>query len=497
MKRSQMKEITRRGFLKTSVASGTALVASSAFAYTKPFSNVLGANDEVRVAVAGIRSKGAQHVKLFHQLPGVKVAALCDPDQEILDREVAKFKERNEKVKAYIDYRELMDDKSIDAVVIASPNHWHSLMSIWACQAGKDVYVEKPVSHNVWEGRKLVEAARKYNRIVQTGTQSRSDEAVQEVFDYIQKGNIGKILAVHGLCYKTRNSIGKVNGPQPIPKSINYDLWSGPAPLKPLMRSRVHYDWHWVWATGNGDIGNQGVHEMDMARWVLGQNTLPKRVMSVGGRFGYDDDGETANTQIAIFDYEPAPLIFEVRGLPRRKGDTARDNYKGVRVGVVVKCDDGYFAGGGGGGWIYDNKGKKVKQFSSEGGKHHNANFIKAVRSRKVSDLNADIIEGHLSSALCHLGNIPYRIGSTAAPEEIKEALKSEPKAQESFKRFDNHLFNNWIDIKESQAVLGPWLEFDPKKEKFVGNGEYDIARWANDLLKDQYREPFVVPEKI
>jgi len=492
-----MKKITRRNFLKTSIASGTVVAASSTLSFAKPFSNILGANDKVRVAVAGIRSKGAQHIRLFHQLPGVTVAAVCDPDQEILDREISKFKDRNEKVKAYVDYRELMDDKSIDAVVIAAPNHWHSLLAISACQAGKDVYVEKPVSHNVWEGRKLVEAARKYKRIVQAGTQSRSDTAVQEAFKYIQNGNIGKILAVHGLCYKRRKSIGKVKGPQPIPKSINFDLWSGPAPLKPLMRSRVHYDWHWVWDTGNGDIGNQGVHEMDMARWVLGQNSLPKRIMSIGGRFGYDDDGETANTQIAIFDYEPAPLIFEVRGLPRKRGDSAMDNYKGVRIGVVVKCEDGYFAGGGGGGWIYDNKGTKVKQFSSEGGKHHNANFIKAVRSRKVSDLNADIIEGHLSSALCHLGNIPHRLGTTNAPEKIEEALKSAPKTQESFKRFNDHLFNNWIDIKEDQATLGPWLNFDPKKEKFIEDGEYSISRWANDLLKDKYREPFVVPEKI
>ena len=266
---------------------------------------------------------------------------------------------------AYTDYRKVLDDKEVDAVVIATPNHWHSLMAIWACQAGKDVFVEKPISHNVWEGRKLVEAARKYNRIVQAGIQSRSDEAFPEVIDYLKQGNLGKIIAAYGLCYKPRESIGKVGGPHPIPKSVDYNLWSGPAPLVPLKRSRFHYDWHWQWAYGNGDIGNQGAHQMDQARRLLGQNGLPRRVMSIGGRFGYDDDGETANSQIAIFDYDPVPLIFEVQGLPRKRGDAAMGNFKGVRIGVIVKCEDGYFAGGGGGGWVYDNNDKKIRQFVS------------------------------------------------------------------------------------------------------------------------------------
>jgi predicted dehydrogenase len=466
-------------------------------AITKPFSKIIGANDEIRVAIVGLRGKGKHHIELFQALPGVRVAALCDVDTEILGREVEKFKARNEKVDSYIDIRELLDDKNIDAVIIATPNHWHSLMSIWACQAGKDVYVEKPVSHNVWEGSKLVEAARKYNRIVQAGTQSRSDEALQEVFNYVQKGNLGKIKAVYGLCYKRRDSIGKVNGPQPIPSSINYDLWTGPAPLIPLGRSRVHYDWHWIWDTGNGDIGNQGVHEMDQCRWVLGQNALPKRVMSFGGRFGYDDDGETPNSQIAIFDYEPVPLIFEVQGLPRKKGDTGMGNFKGVRVGLVVICEEGYFAGGGGGGWIYDNQGKKVRQFKGRGGEGHHTNFIKAMRSRNVKDLNADIREGHISSALCHLGNISHRLGQLSTPEELRESVKSQLEAQESLDRFRNNLFSNWIDLSKARATLGPSLEFDNEKNQFIGGGEYSITRWANDLLTRQYREPFVVPKNV
>ena len=370
-------------------------------------------------------------------------------------------------------------------------------MAIWACQAKKDVYVEKPVSHNIWEGRKLVEAAAKYKRVVQTGTQKRSDEGLKEAFDYIRGGAIGKIIAAHGLCYKPRESIGAVPGPQPIPETVNYDLWTGPAPLKPLYRGRFHYDWHWQWATGNGDIGNQGVHEMDLCRWALGESGLPKRVMSLGGRFGYEDDGETANTQIAVYDYDSAPLIFEVRGLPRKKNDTAMDAFKSVRIGAVIACEDGYFAGGGGGGWIYSNNNERIKQFVGEGGGKHASNFIDVMRSRTMDQLAAPIIEGHITSALCHLGNISYRLGHLAEASEIKEQLHDVPAAADAFDRFSAHLFANWIDIAQERAKLGPWLECDPAKERFVDKGEYSLSRWANDMLSRRYREPFVVPKKV
>ncbi len=491
-------KFTRRRFIQLSLAAGSGLMAVPASAYAKPFSKIISANDTINVAVVGLRGKGSQHIQLFHELAGVRVTALCDVDSDILNREVDIFKARKEKVKTYTDYRKLLEDKDVDAVVIATPNHWHSLMGIWACQAGKDVYVEKPISHNVWEGRKLVEAARKYNRIVQAGIQSRSDPALLEVLDYLQQGDLGKIIVVYGVCYKRRESIGKVAGPQPIPKTVNYDLWSGPAPLVPLKRSRFHYDWHWQWDYGNGDIGNQGVHHMDQARRVLGKNTLLKRVMSIGGRFGYDDDGETANSQVAIFDYDPVPLIFEVQGLPLKKNSTAMGHLKGVRRGVVVKCEDGYFAGGSGGGWVYDNKGNKIKQFSSSGGERHNENFIDAMRSRNAKDLNGEILEGHISAALSHMANISYRLGQSSSPEVIKEAVKSQqPAALESLERFQDNLSANLIDLTKEDAFLGPWLEIDSNKEKFVDNGDYSISRWANDLLTRQYREPFVVPEKV
>ena len=491
-----MSKLSRRDFIKSSLATAAGVGIATSVPATV-WSQVVGANDDIRVAVVGFRSQGKGHINRFRELEGVRVVALCDADKDILEREVKRFNDRNEKVDAYTDVRKLLDDKSIDAIVTATPNHWHSLVTVWACQAGKDVYVEKPVSHNIWEGRKMVEAARKYKRIVQTGTQKRSDEAVQEAFEYIQKGELGKIVVARGFCYKRRKSIGKVDGPQPIPESVDYDLWTGPAPLGPLMRKSLHYDWHWVWATGNGDIGNQGIHEMDMCRWALGQRGLAPRVMSIGGRFGYDDDAETANTQIAILDYEPVPLIFEVRGLAEKKDSSVMDNYRGIRIGIVIECEGGYFAGGGGGGWVYDNDGKKIKQFTGDGGGGHRANFIKAVRSRKVSDLNADIVEGHISSALCHMGNISHRLGQLSLPEEIQEAIKDEPQAAGAFERFREHLFTNWVDISKTRAVLGPWLQMDTRKERFVGDDRFGITRWANGLLKRDYREGFVVPEKV
>ncbi len=481
-------QLTKREFLKMSAIGGAGLLLAP--------QTVLGSNSDIHVGVIGVRSKGAHHLDLFRKISGVRIAAICDADKDILNREVAKSKEMGERAKAYTDVRKLLDNKHIDVVVIATPNHWHALMAVWACQAGKDVYVEKPVSHNVWEGRKIVDTARKYNRIVQAGTQNRSDTALQEVFQYIQQGNLGKINAVHGLCYKRRKSIGKVTGPQPVPESVDYNLWLGPAPMAPVMREQFHYDWHWQWPAGNGDIGNQGVHEMDMCRWVLGENKLPNHVFSIGGRFGYDDDGDTPNTQIAVLEYDSAPIIFEVRGLPSKKNFESMDNYKGIRIGLVVKCEDGYFAGGAGGGWIYDNKGNKIKQFNSDGGWRHQQNFIDAVRSRKRRDLTADIEEGHVSSALCHLGNISHRIGHLTPPDTIKETVQN-IYVKDAFRRFQDHLFMNWVDVNKMHPVLGPKLLLHPQKEMFISNDDYDYEFWANTMIKRSYRAPFVVPDKI
>lgn len=474
--------ISRRDFVRRSVVAGLSLAV--------PFAKVRGANDAVRVAVVGIRSQGRNHINWFRKIPGVRVVAICDADKSFLDREVKSFAERNEKVDTYVDYRKLLDDKNIDAVITATPNHWHALATVWACQVGKDVYVEKPVSHNIWEGRRMVEAARKYNRIVQSGTQRRSDQGLREALEYIRQGSLGKITLIRGFVYVRRDSIGKVEEPQPVPESVDYNLWCGPAPMIPLMRKTLHYDWHWTWPTGDGDFGNNGIHYMDLCRWFAGKQELAPRVLALGGRFGYIDDGETPNTMIVFYDYKPAPILFELRGLPRAKGESAMDNLRGVNDGgVIVECENGYFAGG----WAYDKDGKKIRQFRLTEGAGHHENFIQAVRSRKVSDLNADVLEGHLSSALCHMGNISYRLGKEAARPEIVARLEDNRDLAESFERFQEHLLVNGVDIKQTPRVLGPWLTMDPQMERFTG----EFAEQANVLARGTYREPFIVPEQV
>lgn len=393
--------------------------------------------------------------------------------------------------------RRLIESKNIDAVSIATPNHWHSLAAIWAIQAGKDVYVEKPVSHNVWEGRKLVEAARKYKKIVQTGTQSRSSFAIREAVEWVRKGNLGKILVARGLCYKPRRSIGKVSGPQPVPEGLDYDLWCGPALKLPIMRKNLHYDWHWDFNTGNGDLGNQGIHQMDIARWFLGEKELSPRVMSIGGRLGYVDDGNTPNTQIVWHGYEKAPLIFEVRGLPKGKEfqtdqgwNGNMDKYRGGSVAVTIHCEGGYVLVPNYSSAIaFDLEGKQVQKW--QGADDHYENFIKAVHSRKSSDLNADILEGHLSSGLCHTGNVSYRLGTQSTPETIQEAIKSDKDLNESYERMVEHLSANGVFIAKDKLVMGEMLKMDPKREKFRGNAA------ANELLTRPYRKPYVVPDRV
>jgi hypothetical protein len=337
-------------------------------------------------------------------------------------------------------------------------------------------------------------------------TALRSDDGLVEAVRCIQRGELGDIVVVRGFCYKRRKSMGKVDGPQKVPESVDYNLWCGPAPMEPLMRKNLHYDWHWVWATGCGEIGNNGPHQLDVCRWVLGQAELPKRVMSIGERFGYDDDGETPNTQIAIFDYEPAPIIYEVRGLPTRKGDSNMDIYRAVsttgvvmrsgrpspspNTGVVVQCEDGFsdltnlvF---------YDNKGKEIKRFKSSS-PGPQASFIKAVRSRKISDIRTDILEGHLSTALCHMGNISHRIGTESSNEQIREVIQGDKDSLEAFERFQVHLAANGVSLKKTPAILGPWLRMNSRKERFIGK----FSKRANELVARDYRKPFVVPERV
>jgi predicted dehydrogenase len=485
--------ISRRDFVMNSVVGGAAYGALVKGAWAQP----IGANDAIRVAVVGVRGKGNHHLQMLKAIPGVRIAALCDIDDEVIAKRSGELATANIQVAKFTDVRKLLESKEIDAVTIATPNHWHSLMAVWACQAGKDVYVEKPVSHNVWEGRKIGEAAAKYNRIVQAGTQSRSDVALHEVAAYLKAGELGKILRARGFCYKRRESIGKVDGPQPIAPGVNFDLFCGPAPLEPLRRRQMHYDWHWIWQTGNGDIGNQGIHEMDMCRWMLGETGLPQRVFSIGGRFGYDDDATTPNTQIAVYDYASAPLIFEVRGLPAQTDVKHMDHYRGIRIGIAIECERGVFAGGAGGGVVYDNDGKRVKSFTSEGGGEHMANWIKAVRSRRTQDLAAPVMEANVSSALCHLGNISYRLGTELSAADIKAQFASRPEMVETLGRFESHLAANGIELGTAKPTLGPVLTLVPGQERFESASDYDLGAFANRLLRDTYRPPFVMPENV
>ena len=493
-----MKDVTRRDFMKSSVAA----VASVALA-PRAWSKIRGANDDIRVAIVGVRKKGKEHIQDIQKLSGVRVVAICDVDTQWLDAEVAKFKERNEKVETYIDYRKLLENKNIDAVVLPVPDHWHALMTVWACQAGKDVYVEKPASHNIWEGRKMVEAARKYNRIVQVGSQDRSDVGLLPLAEHIKEGSLGKIQYIRAISYNARLSIGKVSGPQPIPATCDYNLFQGPAPLVPLMRTNLHYDWHWCWPTGTGEMGNLGGHVLDDCRWTTGVTKTAPRVISIGGRFGYDDDGQTPNTIISLFDYEAFPIVYEIRALPRSKSDkvdtyqgiTSRgmDRYRGVNFGMVIQCEHGYFAGGRGGGWTYNNDGKKIKQFPGDGGAGHMSNFLSAMRSRRVGDLRADILEGHITACMIHSADISYRLAYRKPVEEIKKAAESNDVLAESFDRLLQHLKANQIDLDKNPIAVGPMLTFDIENEKFVGEDSY----YANMFLSRNYRPPFVVPEKV
>jgi predicted dehydrogenase len=454
--------------------------------------------------VIGLNGRGRNHLQSLAKIPGVRVVALCDVDTAVLDKVKPTVNGGN--VKTYVDIRELLASPDIDAVTIATPNHWHSLGAIWALQAGKDVYLEKPVSHNIWEGRQLVNAAKKYKRVIQAGTQIRSGEGLREAVQWVRSGNLGKITASRGFCYKRRDSIGKTGGPQPVSSTINYDLWSGPAPLVPPYRNTpkngsVHYDWHWVRLYGNGDVGNQGIHQMDVARWFLGEAGLPESTLSIGGRLGYVDDGETPNTQVVIHEYATAPLIFEVRGLPAKTGltgsgadpranaDTAgMDNYRGVGIGNVIECEGGsvftntYF-----GAKAVDKSGKVIKEF--KGTDRHMENFIDVVRSRKTSALYGPIEEGHISSALCHLGNISHNLGHKSTGE-LREKTKSSAALTEAHGRMVEHLKANDVDLGKTPLTVGFPLLVDARRERFKG----PYAEEANAMLTREYRAPFVVP---
>lgn len=491
-----MTTSTRRSFLRATAGAALALPFA---ACSLPQRRLWQPNERVRVAIVGLRGRGRELLAGFAALADVEVAALCDVDPTVLHETATKFRKDGRAFATCSDVRTLLDRKDLDAIVIATPNHWHALMGIWACQAGKDVYVEKPVSHSLWEGQQLVAAARKYQRIVQTGTQSRSSFAIADAIAWLRAGHLGKIRAVQGLCYKPRPSIGKVDAEQPLPKGLDYELWCGPAPKVPLRRKSLHYDWHWDFHTGNGDLGNQGVHQMDIARWVLGATQLPTRVCAIGGRFGYDDDGNTPNTLVTWFDYAPAPLVFEVRGLPRdRQAQTkgwqqGMDRHFGTGVGVLVHCEGGtlripdYVSA-----LAFDQDGKQLQKW--QGAHNHYANFIAAVRSGNPRDLAAEIHEGHLSTALCHLGNTSYRLGATSAegssPREAALAMVGSEHAVDGMTRMLDHLQKNEVDLARTPLRIGAMLHIDPSTQRCRDAQGQAMARGNS-------RAPFCVPERV
>jgi predicted dehydrogenase len=403
---------------------------------------------------------------------------LVDPDSRLFEGRKkfvqSKFKNTPECVQ---DVRKVLDNKEVDVISIATPNHWHSLMSIWACQAEKDVYVEKPLSHNLFEGRKLVEAAKKYNRIVQHGTQNRSLRKWSDLAKEVASGKNGKLEVALGTCHKRRGSIGFKDTKSP-PNELDFDVWTGPAAKEDFHDNLVHYNWHWFWNYGNGDIGNQGVHQMDIARWMIPGAVWPKSVICFGGRFGYKDQAETANTQLAIFDYGESLLVFDVRGLSG-KSNMGISNH------------------------VYFDKNAKQKNTASHGLKGIKdpladrgkvdifENFIQAVRNRKEEHLDAHVYEGHVSSGLCHLANVSYRLGEKSSFNKKNKSFGSNKKGYEYFERMQEHLKENGLNLKETDYIVGRNLEFDAKTETIKGDDE------ANALLNRNYRSPYIVPDKV
>ncbi len=434
-----MDDPSRRAFL---AVAGSALAAGRA----------LGANDRVNVAVVGLGGRGTNHIDYWSEQKNVRIAAICDVNQAAQERAAARIaKFQPDKPEAFADMRKLFASKNVDAVSIATPNHWHALATIWACQAGKDVYCEKPACHNIFEGRQMIEAARKYKRIVQVGSQSRSNAHKIRAAELLQQGVIGQIYLAKALCFKRRKSIGHTPD-VPVPAGVDWSLFLGPAQMKPYSENKFKYNWHWFWDTGNGDIGNQGVHEMDYALWGLGQPGLPRSVVSTGGKYIYNDDQETPNTQLATFDYGSREIVFEVRGLMtgtegelRRLGNNITANlFYGSEGWMAVDPDGFQVFKGENNERVMDEKKMEKESYASP---PHFANFVAAVRARDPKVLHAPVEVGVMAANLCHLANISYRVGRR--------------------------------------------LTVDPMTWRFPG----DEAE--NALLTRNYRSPFVVPENV
>jgi predicted dehydrogenase len=490
-----MSKQTRRTFLKQAAGAAAACSVLSQTARAD-------VNSQIRMAVVGFNGRGKSHIEGFKD----QLVALCDCDSRVLNQTAASFEKKNgRKLDKIHDFRRLLDRKDINAISIATPNHTHSLIAISAVLAGKDVYVEKPISQRVWEGRQLANAAAREKRMVQCGTQGRSCESIRQAVEFVHSGKLGRVQYVLGTCYKARPSIGKSDKPLVIPKQVDYELWCGPAAKVDLYRPErnsqggynPHYDWHWDYNTGCGDMGNQGIHQMDIARWFLGETALSPRVVSFGGRFGYEDAGNTANTQVVYHDYPNAPIIFETRGLPSSKAaqtsgwGSSMDKFRGSGVGVIVQCEHGSVLSTANYGLAqaFNPDGEVIQSWHGGAEQLHFQNFLSAVRSRNRSELHADVLDGHLSSGLCHTGNISHQLGEPRSTKEVLESAGKHPQLRDSLERMIAHLRANEVDINKPVITAGLWLEMDPASERFINNTA------ANELLRRHDRKPFVIPE--
>jgi len=492
--------MNRRTFLHHSAVATTAGLAAASLrpsAWAAP----VGSNSVVRLGLIGCGAKGTAHVNQLLKRSDVRLVALCDIDPAQLAKLSATIAAAGSNPTVptapftTTDARTLLARADVDAVLIVTPNHWHALLTVWACQAGKDVYVEKPMSHTVWEGRQMVAAAAKYQRIVQVGTQYRSESGLAAGIAFLHGGGLGKLQHVHAVYYGKRDAVTR-RAPW-YPTALAYDTWCGPAPVNPLAREKLHYDWHWSWATGNGDLGNNGVHLLDVARRIVRADGPPRRVLGLGGRYVHDDAAETPNTQLAVYDYPAAPVIFEQRGLPAKPGVNYMDQTGGLRVGVIAHCEGGTLAGLIG-CTANDPKGKVIKNFPGEGGVvAHMDNFLAAVRSRRPSDLTASPEIGHASAAICHYGNISVRVGAPAGSAAISNALAAFPAAATAAQSLQTHLGVHGVDLAAQPMALGPWLDLDPAGDGITAAGSAGALTRARQLLREPHRPAYAIPDTV
>lgn len=480
MQHSLFPTQSRRRFLSTT--SGLAL-SSMAFGFgQKP-----GANERVRVGLIGCGGRGCGLIKQAAGIKGVEVIAVCDPDTAHMDKAAAGLKGKVDKVR---NYRKLLERKDLDAVIIASGNYWHALHMIHACQAGKDVYVEKPVCYDVWSGIQMAAAVEKYGRIVQAGTQNRSDKGLINALQFIREGGLGEIKAMYGNCFRNRKSIGKVDKPITPPKTLDYDLWLGPARDEPLYRPSLHYDWHWDFNTGNGDMGNQGPHELDLLALFAGDPDMPSEMYSCGGRFGWNDAGNTANMQTAIFKLGGIPCTFEVNNMWQTPQRNAAAVYKGTRVGIIVTGEKGEFRGGRGGGYVVGPDGKtRIKKFPGDAGRNHMQNFFDCVRSGKAGDLKAPIEHSHKSANLSHFANISMRAGEQMPLEKVPAAVPQDDMLLDCLERQQAQLKEWNVDLTKTTGSIGTKVIIDPNTGLVSGS---DAVKAFNQT---HYRKGYEVPK--